>query len=62
MTINELSTFRTLCLLNIDHGFVSECDEITKDVFSKHRAGIHDAVGQVKKKLVQLNLSFQKMN
>ncbi|XP_063337233.1 receptor-interacting serine/threonine-protein kinase 3-like [Pelmatolapia mariae] len=28
-----------------------ECDEITKDVFSKHRAGIHDAVGQVKKKL-----------
>ncbi|XP_063337229.1 receptor-interacting serine/threonine-protein kinase 3-like isoform X3 [Pelmatolapia mariae] len=28
-----------------------ECDEITNDVFSKHRAGIHDAVGQVKKKL-----------
>nr|XP_024659098.1 receptor-interacting serine/threonine-protein kinase 3 isoform X3 [Maylandia zebra] len=28
-----------------------ECDEITKDVFSKHRAGIHQAVGQVMKKL-----------
>ncbi|XP_006789509.1 ankyrin repeat and protein kinase domain-containing protein 1-like isoform X3 [Neolamprologus brichardi] len=28
-----------------------ECDEITKDVFSKHRAGIHHAVGQVMKKL-----------
>lgn len=56
LTINELSTFRTLCLLNMDHGFVSECDEITKDVFSKHRAGIHHAVGQVMEKLVQLNL------
>lgn len=56
LIIIELSTFCTLCLLNMDHGFVSECDEITKDVFSKHRAGIHRAVGQVMEKLVQLNL------
>lgn len=47
------------CLLKVHHGFVSECLEVTEVVFSKHEDGIHDAVGRVKKTMVQLNKSFQ---